>query len=403
MRADVVLVWACLLLRVERGWAQPTPPAVSSGSFASTSQLVSDAKLAAWLDALGARKVVDLTPAGPDGDDGRLARLLGQIEAATTPAQRLALLRHKSPVVRGYAARYWLTAARDALDAALPLLDDESEISTRKDCRLQAVLMCDFVFRRVTALQEVASAPIPMSIQSRLVTVAQRAEHRCQLASLRALAALRHESVAELAVPLLDRAELSQQITGLALLSRVPRAHHAARVRALAASRQPTLRAQAAMALSAWPEPESEALLRSLMEHDPSPAVRGQAAHSYAQQPTRDLPWLLAFRKAAKRSEQRQVELGLAYDARPDSLASLRSLLVPNVLVSSDFFFDTQGSGFAGKEVGPRFVEFLHDLRKEKISTELAKQIDRWLADRKAQMPEPRASLAALDRALGSR
>lgn len=398
MRAYVQIGLICWLLGCGLGWAQS--PERSTDVLSETAQLVSDPKLAQLVDALAQLRTVSLTRAGSDDDGGKLQRLLSQLEAASTPAQRATLLHHKSAVVRGYALRYWLTMRDEAQDSISSLLNDDSEIITLINCKSRAVLMCAFAYQQLAGLSALDASPVPVSIQARLVWVAQHGRSRCQLPALRALATLRHPAVAELALPLLDRTEPSLQLTGLELLSRVPRPQHAARVRALTTSTLPTLRARAAAALHAFASPESEGLLRTLMEHDPSPEVRALAAQSYAQQTQRDVQWLSSWRQAARPAQRLRVELGLAYDARPDSLALLQSLLTPKLLVSSDFWTDSQDIGFVGNEVGAQFVDFLKNLRKKQISTELAKKIDAWFAQRQWRLREPLHSVTALDRVL---
>ncbi len=393
MRASVALWWmGLLLLLTGRVLAQPSQPAGLPGSLASTSQLVSDPKLAAWIDALLARGTVDLSRFGPENDQDRLLRLLSQIEAATTPAQRLALLRHKSPTVRGYVIHYWLPPAknqqeqRDALPQIEPLLMDDSEISTRIDCRSKTVRICDLVLQKVQ----------PSLFQNKLAQVAQR-ESGCQLSALRVLAVLGHPLVPSLAAPLLDRSDNALQVLGLELLGRVPRPEHAARVRALTSSSDVKVRARAASALHAWPQPENEALLRRLMEQDPSALVRALAAQSYVQQPTRDLAWIEQWGRRSKPSIRHALELGLVYDGRSDALALVRSLLIPRNSVSSDFWFDAAGYGYTGSHASDQFFKFLLDVRKESISKELADKIDQCLKTREEKLNDISTRLQELD------
>ena len=115
------------------------------------------------------------------------------------------------------------------------------------------------------------------------------------------------------------------------------------------------------------------------------------------------MQWLAAWRQSASPAQRLRVELGLAYDARPDSLELLQSLLTPKLLVSGDFWADSQDIGFVGNEVGAQFVDFLKNLRKKQISTELAKKIDAWFAQRQWRLREPLASITALDRVLTGR
>lgn len=369
----VAVVAGCLLvagLDVSRALAQPRQPQLSARPGMATEQLVSQPKLAKLVDALAARSAVNLARFGGESGQDKLPQILAKIEAVTTPTQRLSLLRHQSPTVRGYAVRFWLNQDREAVLAAETLLDDDIQINTIHDCRVTGILMCDFVLRQVA----------PALLKDRLVQIAQTSTNRCKLTALRALAAEKHPRVAALAEPLLREQDPSLQALGIELLGHVPSAQSADQVRALASSSPHVeVRAAAAAALHAWPQPASESVLRTLMDQDPSPAVRALAAQSYVQQPTRDLQWIKQRRLQDKKRIKEAIELGLAYDGRPDSLELLRSWFIPQVDVAEVFWQSILGPGYAGNVVSSNFIDLLKELRSQKISKELARKIDSFL------------------------
>jgi hypothetical protein len=335
--------------------------------------------MAALVEELAARDIVQSSHVGPMGGPSQTYELYRQLAASSSRAQMLALLRHKSPVVRGYVAQFFVGESGDDLAALSPLFDDDTTVQTQNGCRVDPHSMCELVLARVS----------PARVAARLQQVTRESRNFCRMYALKALAALKDPTIRPIAEPLLFDKHPGVVCMSIRSLATLGAAESAATIRELASSANSGIREEVATALSAWPTPESEAVLRSLMEKDESEFVRGFAAKSYLRQPGRDLKWVQARRRSEKEFVRLYIEMGLAHDGRPDSLALLQSLLVPRSQVSESFWIILGNFTYRGDFPSPAFIEFLRKLRPPHAPRELVDHASQFLRDWESTVQDP--------------
>lgn len=109
----------------------PAPP------FAPTTDLVQRADLAALVDALAAERAVESSHIGAAGAPSAIYARWEAVQKAATAEELRALLRHQSPVVRGYVAQHLVRDQTPlASDPLRPLLSDATSVGTTQGCMI---------------------------------------------------------------------------------------------------------------------------------------------------------------------------------------------------------------------------------------------------------------------------
>lgn len=113
---------------------QPTTPAPPALLFATTAELVPDRKLAALVDDLAKEKTIESSHIGAAGAPSRVYAKFVAVRGAASTAQLEALLRHESPIVRGYVGAHIARSVPGSVARLEPLLDDASAVDTLDGC-----------------------------------------------------------------------------------------------------------------------------------------------------------------------------------------------------------------------------------------------------------------------------
>ena len=104
-------------------------------SFLPTSQLIADPALAALVEQLAPASRIESAHIGYAGSPSEVHALFTRISKAATAQQLVALLRHDSAVVRGYAAEHVVANFPTELAAVYPLLADSTKVEAMSGCR----------------------------------------------------------------------------------------------------------------------------------------------------------------------------------------------------------------------------------------------------------------------------
>lgn len=308
----LLVLAACAKAPIRTEEAAPKPAAAAT--LRSTAELVKDPALAAKVDQLAAKDGIQSAHIG-QGTPSQTFALFEEIAGAASREQLLLLLQHQSPVVRGYAILHVKEHFAEETAVLGPLLGDETEVSFLVADMEAEYRLCTLAFNNLPS-EALAK------LREVLAPIARNVGRGCWGDALLGLGTLRDQSVASIAEPLLGSEDPAIVRYALEALQRADVKTSAARIRALAASPKERIRADAALALGHFRSAESELVLRRLID-DPEAHVRGCAFEGYAQQPGRDLGLLQTALQSGNDDIRLRIEIGLALDARPDSLALL--------------------------------------------------------------------------------
>ncbi|MBK6513149.1 MAG: hypothetical protein IPM79_07065 [Polyangiaceae bacterium] len=119
--------------------AQPGPAPASPApgpklTFEPTAALIKQAALAALVDDLAKEGTLESSHIGAGGAPSMVYKKFEALLAAAKDADLLALLRHDSPVVRGYVAQHLARSQGAALANVRPLADDATMVKTLEGC-----------------------------------------------------------------------------------------------------------------------------------------------------------------------------------------------------------------------------------------------------------------------------
>lgn len=290
-------------------------------SFLPTSQLIADPGLAALVEQLAPASRIESAHIGYAGSPSEVHALFTRISKAATAPQLVALLRHDSAVVRGYAAEHVVANFPTELAAVYPLLADSAKVEEMSGCTISSTTVSEVV---LAALQAQLERP---AVQALLV----RAAHDPQLGELRAealqvVAKRRPAEASALARGLLRESEPQLLAAAIRTLGMTATEDCAESLCALAGAAEREVRAAVAAALGALHHGCVEPTLRKLTT-DGDDYVRVLAGASYARTPQRD-PAVVRqlFRDRAHRVK---VHTALALAGRADGadLALLREYL----------------------------------------------------------------------------
>lgn len=293
---------------------EPTSSRTFVATFRSTAELVKDPELAAKVDLLGTQDEIQTSHIG-QGTPSKTYALFEEIVSVSSKQQILALLQHQRPVVRGYALMHVQTYFSDDIAALGPLLSDEIEVDFLFADMGTRYRVCELAFQglSIDSLTRLRAAIIP---------VARNVGRGCWGEALRGLGMLQDQSVAAIAEPLLGNADPKTVRYAIEALELANVTTSAARIRMLESSPHAITRGDVASALGRFRSAEAEPVLRRLID-DSDPFVRGCALESYAQQAGRDLAILQTALKSGDSDIRLRVEVGLAKDARLESLTLL--------------------------------------------------------------------------------
>lgn len=112
---------------------KPMPAAVR---FQPTTALVKDAELVTRVDALAASKRIESSHIGAGGVESDVYKLFLAVLDKATTADLKALLRHESPVVRGYVAQHVANKEASLMEDVAALLTDKTPVDSMSGCEV---------------------------------------------------------------------------------------------------------------------------------------------------------------------------------------------------------------------------------------------------------------------------
>lgn len=272
-----------------------TPPIASAMAppltFLKTADIPGDAAFHAKVDDLAAGARIDSSHIGAAGAPSPVFAKFLAVRAAASSAQLAALLRHESPVVRGYVAK---DVAAGPFERAqlVPLLADTAHVERRDGCAGGGSSIAELVIEAVCEAK-------PTPVREELLLEAARAPWLTK-PRFHALGCLRGAHAAEAQAIL--RAEIGKADQPADVLADALRAIPAAGVGACASllagparHADPSVRHQAAIALERCPAPEALPLIERLLGDDMKGVVLyakvAHAAHPGGD-PARVKTWL---------------------------------------------------------------------------------------------------------------
>lgn len=358
--------------------SEPVRPVAARAGFATTAELVSDPELATLVEQLAREPVIEF-PLRPyvakhphekvfvdedvdedvDEEPNRVYGLYEKLSQSSSRAQMLALLGHRSPIVRGYIAQHFVRELpKNDRVVILPLLDDDAVVTMVGSAAHQGQgtqntegPLCAFVQDLV---------PLELA-RDRLLDVARASRGTCQILAMNRLAADREPALVPIAKARLFDADAQIVCASIRALAKLRAAESAEPIRALAGSSEVGIRMAVAESLGTWPSTPAASTLRRLLD-DPDEQVRAQAAKSYLRQPARDFQLVQARRRTETRLVRLYIDIGLAHDGRPDSLAFLRSLLVPTERTTAGFWPLLRALAFSESYPSAAFYELVSQL-----------------------------------------
>jgi hypothetical protein len=170
MIGRVARIAACSLLGVS-GCGGVSPPAL-----ADTAELVHAPAAAARVDALAREHQVESERIGYGGEPSSSYAVFAAVVQESSREDVIALLRHRSAVVRGYAANYVVAQRPRDVGALRPLLADDTVVSYLDGCVSMQMAIGDRVARQLCGvpgaeaqrlLEELASLDLPRAAIAR--------------------------------------------------------------------------------------------------------------------------------------------------------------------------------------------------------------------------------------------
>lgn len=301
---------------------QGSVAASSRTAFLPTAALIVDPTVATLVQELAQSPRLESAAIGMSGSPSAIYPKFARIVQAVTRQQAVALLRHESPVVRGYLAQHVAAKLVDALDALYPLLGDAAEVEIRFGCRGGQMRVSDIA---VEALREQAERP---SVQSLLLRAAQDPQLGANRAALLHIVARhRPDAAATLARNWLRETDPTLLIGAIETLQMVADEGSAPAVCALARSTDDEVRIAVIRALPSMNHPCAEPTLRKMTE-DRENLVRERAVDTYVRIRQRDFVVMQRLLADPAHRIRSRVAAALAQRANPVDLSLLRTYLV---------------------------------------------------------------------------
>lgn len=252
-----------------------------------TQNLIADPELSALIDTLASAKRIESEHIGEGGTPSQVYTVYTRLAKALTPQQAVALLRHPSPVVRGYFAMHVIEqlseSLPDALDAVYPLLADDTKVEDMSGCMIARVTVGYVTMMTLRGQKE---RPAVQAMLLRAVADPQIGALRAE--ALQAVALQRPSEATTLAQGLLRHADPQLVAGAIRTLGMTADGSSAQALCAMAQHAQHEIRAAVAAALGSLRHPDVEPTLRKMLE-DPNDYVRLLAGSSYVRQPQRDV------------------------------------------------------------------------------------------------------------------
>lgn len=251
------------------------------------------------------------------------ARFERMIHAAT-PEQAAALLRHQSPIVRGYLVWHVLDELHSAVQALYPLLGDPTRVEVRQGCRGGTLTIAELAIER---LESRLDSP---TVQALLLRAAQDPQLGPQRASLLfPVARHRPQEATAIANRWLHETEAPLIIAALETLHVTEPKKSDEVICAHASAPQREIRLTVIGLLAVIENPCAEPSLRKLTE-DRDGQVRLRASDIYPRIRQRDPAVLRHLLADANSNIRDQVATALAQRANEQDLDLLRAYLVAN-------------------------------------------------------------------------
>lgn len=300
-----------------------TVPDISHRSFLPTIALITDPKLVRLVDDLALSPRIDAGAIGIAGEASPIYLRFDRVVRAATRQQALALLRHESPIVRGYMAQHVsLTVEQGGVEALYPLLDDSAEVETMAGCRGGRSPVSRIVFNALS------SRPEHPGVQSLLLRAAGDARFaELRPGFLHVVAQSRPHEAAALANRWLRESDPQLLIGAIGTLLAIADVNSFPAICALANSGSVEVRAELISTLVVLDHACAEPALRRLTE-DSDGHIRGRAADTYVHFRKRDSGVMRRLLLDRSRGIRVRVALALAQRANPQDLTLLREYLV---------------------------------------------------------------------------
>ncbi len=291
--------------------------------LADTASLIADPALRARVDELAAARRIESRAVGEAGAPSKVYEVYEDLSAALTADQACALLRHRSPVVRGYMIRLVVDRHRPRLSALVPLLRDRTAVERQDGCLVDRSTIADDMVQVLGQRAEQAE------VQELLLRIARDASlEALRGEALPALVKHRPREVEAIASGLLE-AQLPDLLRKAIMVLGMTGARAAAPAIARHARHSDSLlRAQVASTLGfLCAGAETRATLEALTRDDDD-YVRMSAATAYARCPHPDAARVGELLADPRPRVREGMALGLAHSARPETLHLLRPLLM---------------------------------------------------------------------------
>jgi hypothetical protein len=252
-----------------------SPVRVFEGGWQSTEALVADANLRDQVDDLAKKEEIDAEATGIGGDRSDIWLQYQRVLEASSKPDRLALLHHRSPIVRGYLAEDIIEEMPDEFDKVYPLLHDRTPVLTRSGCTGGHMTIAEHVLETIIAAVRdephgLDSAVLARIAEDNALAVPMRAD------ALRWLAYVKGPSASAVAHRAMDAEPGSYRETGRLALGQLGDEADVDRIASGAISTAPDIRANTAVALGLMPSSKAGDKLRPLLR-DPDEGVRGAA------------------------------------------------------------------------------------------------------------------------------
>ncbi len=290
-------------------------------SFLPTGQLIADPALAALLGQLAPAPCIESARIGEAGSPSAVHALFSRISSAATAQQMVALLRHGSAVVRGYAAEHVVATLPAELAAVYPLLADSAKVQEMSGCTISNTTVSKVV---LAALRAQLERPAVQTLLLRAAADPDLGELRAEV--LQAVAKRRPAEAAALAQGLL-RGSAPRLLAGaIRTLGMAATEDCATSLCELAGAAEPDVRAAVAAALGSLHHACVEPTLRKLTA-DSEDYVRVLAGASYARTAQRDPAVVRQLLRDRAQRVKVHTALALAQQAGVAELALLREYL----------------------------------------------------------------------------
>jgi HEAT repeat protein len=291
------------------------------GPFRSTGDVPGTPEFHALVDGLARHEAVDTESADEGGEPSQVHQAFQRVVAAASREQVLALVLHRSPIVRGYMAE--LVPERFANDtrALLPVLADTTTVRIVTGCIVSEVRVADLA---IDALCRHATGPT--APDTLLEVVERRGDSRVRGRAIECAAPRRPARARSMALRLVTSDDAPLVAGAARALGTVGGRDACATLAPLAANASDAVREAAAAAIGALSCPEALDVLGRLLG-DSAPAVTVAAASGYLRQPRHDRDALV---KILAGPRAHQTARALAAQGTPEALRLVDEYMVAN-------------------------------------------------------------------------